>query len=34
MATYSVSKAALAHLTRVLDVELRLSGIRVNAVPP
>jgi NAD(P)-dependent dehydrogenase (short-subunit alcohol dehydrogenase family) len=34
MATYSVSKAALAHLTRVLDVELRPSGIRVNAVAP
>lgn len=34
MAAYSVSKAALAHLTRVLDVELRPSGIRVNAVAP
>lgn len=34
MAAYSVSKAALAHLTRVLDVELRPLGIRVNAVAP
>src|SRR2546430_12999770 len=34
MATYSVSKAALVHLTRVLDVELRPFGIRVNAVAP
>ena len=34
MAAYSVSKAALIHLTRVLDVELRPSGIRVNAVAP
>jgi NAD(P)-dependent dehydrogenase (short-subunit alcohol dehydrogenase family) len=34
MATYSVSKAALVHLTRVLDVELRPLGIRVNAVAP
>jgi NAD(P)-dependent dehydrogenase (short-subunit alcohol dehydrogenase family) len=34
MATYSVSKAALVHLTRVLDLELRLLGIRVNAVAP
>jgi len=34
MATYSVSKAALGHLTRVLDVELRPLGIRVNAVAP
>lgn len=31
---YSVSKAATAHLTRVLDVELRPLGIRVNAVLP
>jgi NADP-dependent 3-hydroxy acid dehydrogenase YdfG/uncharacterized protein YndB with AHSA1/START domain len=31
MATYGVSKAALSHLTRVLDLELRPSGIRVNA---
>jgi len=34
MAAYSVSKAALAHLTRVLDLELRPHGIRVNAVAP
>jgi NAD(P)-dependent dehydrogenase (short-subunit alcohol dehydrogenase family) len=29
-----VSKAALVHLTRVLGVELRPQGIRVNAVLP
>jgi NAD(P)-dependent dehydrogenase (short-subunit alcohol dehydrogenase family) len=34
MAAYSVSKAALVHLVRVLDVELRPSGIRVNAIAP
>jgi NAD(P)-dependent dehydrogenase (short-subunit alcohol dehydrogenase family) len=34
MATYSVSKAALVHPTRVLDLELRPLGIRVNAVAP
>jgi len=34
MATYSVSKAALVNLTRVLDLELRPLGIRVNAVAP
>jgi NAD(P)-dependent dehydrogenase (short-subunit alcohol dehydrogenase family) len=34
MAAYSVSKAALAHLTQILDVELRPHGIRVNAVAP
>jgi NAD(P)-dependent dehydrogenase (short-subunit alcohol dehydrogenase family) len=34
LAGYSVSKAALVHLTRVLDVELRSQGIRVNAVVP
>jgi NAD(P)-dependent dehydrogenase (short-subunit alcohol dehydrogenase family) len=34
VAAYSVSKAALVHLTRVLDVELRAQGIRVNAVVP
>ena len=34
MATYAVSKAALVHLTRVLDLELRALGIRVNAVAP
>jgi NAD(P)-dependent dehydrogenase (short-subunit alcohol dehydrogenase family) len=34
MATYAVSKAALVQLTRVLDLELRPLGIRVNAVAP
>ena len=34
MATSAVSKAALVHLTRVLDLELRPLGIRVNAVAP
>jgi NAD(P)-dependent dehydrogenase (short-subunit alcohol dehydrogenase family) len=34
MAAYSVSKAALVHLTRILDIELRPNGIRVNAVAP
>lgn len=34
MTAYSVSKAALAHLTRTLDLELRPLGIRVNAVAP
>ena len=34
MAAYGVSKAALVHLTRVLDLELRPHGIRVNAVAP
>jgi NAD(P)-dependent dehydrogenase (short-subunit alcohol dehydrogenase family) len=34
MAAYSVSKAALVHLTRTLDLELRPAGIRVNAVAP
>ena len=34
MAAYSVSKAALAYLTRTLDLELRPDGIRVNAVAP
>jgi NAD(P)-dependent dehydrogenase (short-subunit alcohol dehydrogenase family) len=31
---YSASKAALVHVTRILDVELRPLGIRVNAVAP
>jgi NAD(P)-dependent dehydrogenase (short-subunit alcohol dehydrogenase family) len=34
MAAYAVSKAALVHLTRVVDLELRPLGIRVNAVAP
>jgi NAD(P)-dependent dehydrogenase (short-subunit alcohol dehydrogenase family) len=34
MVAYSLSKAALVHLTRILDVELRPHGIRVNAVAP
>jgi NAD(P)-dependent dehydrogenase (short-subunit alcohol dehydrogenase family) len=34
MAAYSASKAALAHLTRTLDIEFRPHGIRVNAVAP
>jgi len=34
MAAYGVSKAALAYLTRILDIELRPRGIRVNAVAP
>jgi NAD(P)-dependent dehydrogenase (short-subunit alcohol dehydrogenase family) len=33
-AAYGVSKAALVHLTRVLDVEWKTHGIRVNAVVP
>ena len=34
MAAYSLGKAALTRLIRVLDLELRPSGIRVNAVAP
>jgi NAD(P)-dependent dehydrogenase (short-subunit alcohol dehydrogenase family) len=34
MATYGVSKAALVHLIRLLDLELRPLGIRVNTVAP
>jgi NAD(P)-dependent dehydrogenase (short-subunit alcohol dehydrogenase family) len=34
MAAYAVSKAALVHLTRILDIELRPHGIRVSAVAP
>jgi NAD(P)-dependent dehydrogenase (short-subunit alcohol dehydrogenase family) len=33
-AAYGASKAALVHLVRTLDVELRPQGIRVNAVVP
>jgi len=33
-AAYGVTKAALVHLVRTLDVELRPSGIRINAVVP
>ena len=34
MAAYAASKAALVHLTRLLDRELRPSGVRVNTVAP
>jgi NAD(P)-dependent dehydrogenase (short-subunit alcohol dehydrogenase family) len=34
MAAYLASKAALDHLTRILDLELRPLGIRVNSVAP
>jgi NAD(P)-dependent dehydrogenase (short-subunit alcohol dehydrogenase family) len=34
MAAYSTSKAALVHLIRLLDIELRPAGIRVNGVAP
>jgi NAD(P)-dependent dehydrogenase (short-subunit alcohol dehydrogenase family) len=34
MAAYSLSKAALSHLVRILDLELRPHGIRVNGVAP
>lgn len=34
MAAYSLSKAALSYLVRILDLELRAHGIRVNAVVP
>jgi NAD(P)-dependent dehydrogenase (short-subunit alcohol dehydrogenase family) len=33
-AAYSVSKAAILHLTRVLAVEWATAGVRVNAVAP
>lgn len=34
MAAYSLSKAALSYLVRILDLEMRPQGIRVNAVAP
>ena len=34
LAAYSLSKAALSYLVRILDLELRPHGIRVNAVAP
>ena len=34
IAAYSLSKAALSHLIRILDLALRPHGIRVNAVAP
>jgi len=34
MTAYSLSKAALSHLVRILDLELRPHGIRVTAVAP
>ena len=33
-AAYSMSKAALVHLVRILDLELQPHGIRVNAILP
>ena len=33
-AAYGVTKAALVHLVRTLDIELRPQGIRVNAIVP
>jgi len=33
MAAYGASKAALVHLTRILDIELRPHGIRVTRSP-
>jgi NAD(P)-dependent dehydrogenase (short-subunit alcohol dehydrogenase family) len=33
-AAYSMSKAALVHLVRILDLELRPHGIRVNVILP
>ena len=34
MAAYAASKAALVHLIRILDLELRPGGIRVNSIAP
>jgi NAD(P)-dependent dehydrogenase (short-subunit alcohol dehydrogenase family) len=34
LTSYALSKAALVHLIRILDLELRPSGIRVNGVAP
>lgn len=34
MTAYGASKAALVHLIRILDLELRPAGIRVNSVAP
>jgi 3-oxoacyl-[acyl-carrier protein] reductase len=34
LGTYSVSKAALLHLSRVMDAEARESGVRVFAIEP
>jgi NAD(P)-dependent dehydrogenase (short-subunit alcohol dehydrogenase family) len=34
VASYSLSKAALVHLIRILDLELRPLGIRVNGIAP
>ena len=34
MAAYSLGKAVLSHLVRILDLELRPHGIGVNAVAP
>ncbi len=34
VATYAVSKAALVHLIRIFDLELRPAGIRVNGLAP
>jgi NAD(P)-dependent dehydrogenase (short-subunit alcohol dehydrogenase family) len=34
MAAYAASKAALVYLIRILDLELRPNGIRVNSVAP
>jgi len=34
MVAYSLSKAALSHLIRILDLEFHPHGIRVNAVAP